>query len=97
MIQTYLVDDHPEWAELVQVGPDAAGVDLLIGEPDLVGRGLGAQVLAEFARDVVFADPEVRAVVADRSRSRTAAPGARSRRPASATSATSRRTASRTA
>jgi aminoglycoside 6'-N-acetyltransferase len=64
MIQTYLVDDYPEWAGLVQVGPDAAGVDLLIGEPDLVGRGLGAQVLAEFARDVVFADPGVHALVA---------------------------------
>lgn len=64
MIQTYLVDDHPEWAELVQVGPHAAGVDLMIGEPDLVGRGLGAQVLADFARDVVFADPGVLAVVA---------------------------------
>jgi aminoglycoside 6'-N-acetyltransferase len=64
MIQTYHVADHPEWQELVQVGDDVAGVDLMIGEPDLVGRGLGPLVLAEFVRDVVFADPAVDAVVA---------------------------------
>lgn len=64
MIQTYLVRDHPEWQELVRAGDDAAGVDLMIGEPDLVGRGLGPRVLAGFTRDVVFADPAVNAVVA---------------------------------
>jgi aminoglycoside 6'-N-acetyltransferase len=64
MIQTYLVRDHPEWQELVRAGDDAAGVDLMIGEPDLVGRGLGPRVLTEFTQDVVFADPAVNAVVA---------------------------------
>jgi aminoglycoside 6'-N-acetyltransferase len=65
MIQTYLVSDHPDWEEIVRVGPGVAGVDLLIGEPDLVGRGLGPQVLERFAKEVIFADPEVHAVVAD--------------------------------
>jgi aminoglycoside 6'-N-acetyltransferase len=64
MIQTYLVTDHPEWDEIVQVGAGVAGVDLMIGEPDLVGVGLGPQVLAAFARDVVFADPDTTACVA---------------------------------
>jgi aminoglycoside 6'-N-acetyltransferase len=64
MIQTYLVSDHPGWEEIVRVGPGVAGVDLMIGEPDLVGRGLGPQVLAQFADEIVFADPEVHAVVA---------------------------------
>jgi aminoglycoside 6'-N-acetyltransferase len=64
MIQTYLVRDHPEWQELVQVGDDVAGVDLMIGEPDLVGHGLGSRVLTAFVRDVVFADPSTNAVVA---------------------------------
>jgi aminoglycoside 6'-N-acetyltransferase len=63
-IQTYLVSDHPGWDEIVQVGTGVAGVDLMIGEPDLVGRGLGPEVLAAFARDVVFADPATVAVVA---------------------------------
>jgi len=64
MIQTYYVADHPEWQELVQAGDDVAGVDLMIGEPDLVGRGLGPRVLTEFVGGVVFADPEINAVVA---------------------------------
>lgn len=63
MIQTYLVTDHPAWQELVQVGDGVAGVDLLIGEPDLVGRGLGQRVLAQFVREVVFADADIQAVV----------------------------------
>jgi aminoglycoside 6'-N-acetyltransferase len=32
-----------------------AEVDLLIGEEELTGRGLGPQVLAQFVREVVFA------------------------------------------
>ena len=64
MIQTYLVTDHPEWQQLVQVDDDVAGVDLLIGEPDLVGHGLGPRIVAAFTRDVVFVDPAVYAVVA---------------------------------
>jgi aminoglycoside 6'-N-acetyltransferase len=64
MIQTYLVADHPEWEAIVQVGEGVAGVDLMIGEPDLVGRGLGPQVLAAFVREVVFADPGTTACVA---------------------------------
>jgi aminoglycoside 6'-N-acetyltransferase len=64
MIQTYRVADHPDWHELVQVDDDVAGVDLIIGEPDLVGRGLGPQVLSQFARAVVFADPEINGIVA---------------------------------
>ncbi len=64
MIQTYLVSDHPEWEEVV--GPDEglAGVDLLIGEEDATGRGLGPQVLERFTREVVFARPETQACVA---------------------------------
>jgi aminoglycoside 6'-N-acetyltransferase len=64
MIQTYLVSDYPEWDAVVQVGEGVAGVDLLIGEEDLIGRGLGPRVLAEFARRIVFADPDVHALVA---------------------------------
>jgi len=64
MIQTYLVRDHPEWQELVRAGDDVAGVDLMIGEPDLVGHGFGPRVLTAFVQDVVFADPSTNAVVA---------------------------------
>lgn len=64
IIQTYLVSDYPEWEAVVQVGDGVAGVDLLIGEVDQIGQGLGPRILDEFVRDVVFAKPGVRAVVA---------------------------------
>ena len=64
MIQTYRVSDHPEWRELIGVEPEATGVDLFIGEPDAVGRGLGPEILREFARTVIFARPETTAAVA---------------------------------
>jgi aminoglycoside 6'-N-acetyltransferase len=64
MIETYLVSDHPEWEAIVQVGEGVAGVDLLIGEADLTGRGLGPRVLAEFVEQIVFGGPETHACVA---------------------------------
>jgi aminoglycoside 6'-N-acetyltransferase len=64
MIQTYSVADHPEWGELVGGEPEAAGVDLFVGEPDAVGRGLGPEMLRAFARTIVFSRPETTAVVA---------------------------------
>jgi GTP-binding protein LepA len=45
MVETYLVSDYPDWEAVVQVGAGVAGVDLLIGEADLTGRGLGPEVL----------------------------------------------------
>jgi len=64
MIQTYLVVDHPEWAALIGEGEGVAGVDLLIGEEELTGRGLGPQVLETFAREIVFAAAGTLACVA---------------------------------
>ena len=64
MIQTYLASDYPEWDEVVEVGEGVAGVDLFIGEEELTGRGLGAHVLEQFAREVVFARSETSAVAA---------------------------------
>jgi aminoglycoside 6'-N-acetyltransferase len=67
MIQTYLVSDYPEWEEVVQVGPDVAGVDLMIGKEELIGQGLGPQILSAFVRDVVTA-PAVVATVEEPNR-----------------------------
>ncbi|HEY7018305.1 MAG TPA: GNAT family N-acetyltransferase [Gaiellaceae bacterium] len=64
MIQTYLVADSPEWEAIVGAEPGLAGVDLLIGEEDAAGRGLGPQVLEQFTREVVFARAETSACVA---------------------------------
>jgi aminoglycoside 6'-N-acetyltransferase len=64
LIQTYLVADSPDWEAIVGAEPGLAGVDLLIGKEELVGRGVGPQVLEAFARDIVFARPETNACVA---------------------------------
>jgi aminoglycoside 6'-N-acetyltransferase len=64
MIQWYLVSDFPEWEEILDVGEGVAGVDLLIGEEDAIGRGLGPEVLRSFIAEVVFAKEKTHAVVA---------------------------------
>ena len=64
-MQTYLVADYPEYATLVGVGPDVAGVDLFVAEADLVGRGIGSEMLRRFVAEVVFARPATIACVAD--------------------------------
>jgi len=69
LVQTYLVADHPDYAALTGLGEGVAGIDLFIAEEPLLGRGLGADVIRSFVRDVVFArdgvtrcsaDPDVR-------------------------------------
>ena len=64
-IQTYRVSDHPEYRDLVAVEDGVAGVDLLIGESELTGRGFGSEALRRFVRDIVFSDTEIHACIAD--------------------------------
>jgi RimJ/RimL family protein N-acetyltransferase len=64
-IQRYLASDHPEYAARVSVGAGVAGVDLFVAEEELTGKGLGTEVLRSFVRDVVFANPDVTACIAD--------------------------------
>jgi RimJ/RimL family protein N-acetyltransferase len=64
-IQTYLVADYPEWAAVTGCGEGVAGVDLLIGELALTGRGLGTEALGRFVADVVFARAGTVACIAD--------------------------------
>jgi len=67
MIQTYLVSDYPEWEAIVHAGPGVAGVDIMIGEEERIGQGLGPQILTVFARDVITA-PAVIATVEEANR-----------------------------
>lgn len=53
LIQTYRVGDSPDYEAAVAV-EDAAGIDLLIGDPSAVGRGLGAVVIRQFVDEIVF-------------------------------------------
>ena len=54
MFQHYRIADSPEYAEALALGEDAIGVDLFIGEAELIGRGHGSAMLRKFLRDVAF-------------------------------------------
>ena len=58
-IQSYRIDDHDEYGEALALHAPSAGIDLFIGEPGEVGKGLGPQVIHAFLRDVVFARYDV--------------------------------------
>ena len=66
--QRYLVDDDPEWCETITSslgGTGGVGIDYLIGEPDLVGRGIGRRMISGFAAECWSRHPsEDRIVVA---------------------------------
>lgn len=65
MIQWYRLADFPDYAAAIgEEAGDAAGVDVLIGDPTLVGRGLGSRVIDQFVADVLFATASVDRVVA---------------------------------
>ncbi len=51
-LQDYLIGDHPEFA-LLTAKPEAVGFDYLIGDPNLVGKGVGTRVLWEFLTNQV--------------------------------------------
>jgi RimJ/RimL family protein N-acetyltransferase len=72
-IQSYRVDDHPEYAAQIAIGRPAVGIDLFIGEVDLIGRGHGPALIRAFLRDVAFPRYGVDLCVIGPTRSNTAA------------------------
>ena len=54
MIQSYRIDDDAEYAAMVALGRPAVGIDLFIGEPELIGRGHGPALIRAFLREVAF-------------------------------------------
>jgi RimJ/RimL family protein N-acetyltransferase len=63
-VETYLVSDYPDYAALVGVGEGVAGLDLLIGDEELTGRGIGSDLIRRFVEEVVFASPGTTSCVA---------------------------------
>jgi len=53
-IQSYRIDDDPDYAAALGLDAPAAGIDLFIGEPSEVGTGHGPKAIRAFLRDVVF-------------------------------------------
>jgi RimJ/RimL family protein N-acetyltransferase len=64
-IQWYRWSDYPEHAGQLGAEPDSAGIDLAIGDPGMTGLSLGPNIIRMFVRQVVYSNPEVRAVVSD--------------------------------
>lgn len=56
-VQDYRICDHPEFA-LLAPSPDAIGCDYAIGEPEWVGRGLGARVVWSWMQRALRRFPE---------------------------------------
>jgi aminoglycoside 6'-N-acetyltransferase len=63
-VQSYRIsaEDDETYAALVDVA-NSAGVDLFIGEPEYLYRGLGSHVIRRFLSEHVFSDPEIEACV----------------------------------
>lgn len=53
-IQAYWIGDEDEYAQALQMDPRSVGVDLFIGEPEYVHKGLGSVILTDFVRQIVF-------------------------------------------
>lgn len=57
--------DYPQHAVQLGAALDMAGLDLAIGELELLGRGLGPRVIRAFLERIVFADPAIAGCVTD--------------------------------
>lgn len=64
-IQRYRWADYAEHAALLGAEPEAAGVDLAIGDVGMLGLGLGTRALRAFVDRIVFADSAITACVSD--------------------------------
>ena len=54
MFQHYKIADDPEYAAALALGEDAVGIDLFIGDVELIGLGHGPAMVRQFLRDVAF-------------------------------------------
>jgi aminoglycoside 6'-N-acetyltransferase len=56
--ETYLHADNPEWDQTIGL-PNVAGIDYLIGAPELCGHGLGTAMIGAFTGLVFGLYPQV--------------------------------------
>lgn len=62
-IQTYHINDHPDYNKYVQADEHAAGLDLLIGERAYLHKGYGSAALIKFLEQVVFSDDRINSCI----------------------------------
>jgi len=64
-IQWYRWADYPDHAGKLGAGTDAAGIDLAIGEPDMIGTGLGPAAIRACLDHIASIDAGIRTVITD--------------------------------
>jgi aminoglycoside 6'-N-acetyltransferase len=67
-MQWYVIADYPDWEKAIGVAiPTAAtaGIDYLIGEPEMVGKGIGPRAIAAYSELIFAARPDVEVISAD--------------------------------
>lgn len=64
MIQWYRWSSYPDEKEDGDIGaqPEDAGVDYFIGEPQMIGHGIGPLAIGLFLDQIVFSNPDISAV-----------------------------------
>jgi len=72
-IQSYRTTDHPDYIAEIGIDEPAIGIDVYIGEPELIGRGLGPELIRRFLRDVAFPRYQVDLALIGPTRSNAAA------------------------
>ncbi|MEX1376202.1 MAG: GNAT family N-acetyltransferase [Eubacteriales bacterium] len=53
-IQSYKTADYPDYWACLDTGLETAGIDLFIGEPDFLHKGLGKKILQKFLKEMIF-------------------------------------------
>lgn len=53
-IQSYKVNDWPEFGDYVKCNDETASVDLFIGDENFMGKGFGSLMLIKFLKEKVF-------------------------------------------
>lgn len=64
-LQAYRILDDPEYAREVGVADESYGLDLFLGDPRLIGRGIGPRAIRQFADEVLFGQTDAVAIVCD--------------------------------
>ena len=59
IIQTYRINDHPDYGKHLDLREDAAAIDIFIGDVDHVYKGLGAGIIRRFVKDFIFEQTDV--------------------------------------
>ena len=63
-IQAYDLRDYPTESKEIDI-PNAAGLDLFIGEPEWRDRGVGTRAVRQFIDEIIFAIPGIETCVID--------------------------------